>query len=139
MLGPGAWPESIELLRRAAPLVQERITVLSEARDMLAFLFVADDDLVVADDALPAPADGIPVLDGALAILPSVADWDAAVIEWALRAELIERQGLKPKTAFGPLRTAITGRRISPPLFESMELLGRESTLTRIAALRAVL
>ena len=52
-------------------------------------------------------------------------------------AALMERLGLKPRLAFAPLRAALTGRRISPPLFESIELLGRESTLARIAAARA--
>ena len=58
-------------------------------------------------------------------------------MEAALRAELIDAKGIKPRLAFGPLRTAISGKRISPPLFESMELLGRDSTLARIARLRA--
>jgi glutamyl-tRNA synthetase len=54
-----------------------------------------------------------------------------------VRAALIEGLGLKPKLAFGPVRVAATGRRISPPLFESLELLGRESSLARIEAARA--
>ncbi|MCY7412572.1 MAG: glutamate--tRNA ligase, partial [Salinibacterium sp.] len=68
-----------------------------------------------------------------------VEDWTTASIEAALREELIVRRELKPRVAFGPLRSAISGRRISPPLFESMELLGRESSIARIAALRAAL
>ena len=55
-----------------------------------------------------------------------------AEIEAALRAALVEGLGLKPKLAFGPVRVAVTGRRVSPPLFESMELLGRERTLGRL-------
>jgi len=62
-----------------------------------------------------------------------------AEIESALRAALVDGLGLKPRLAFTPLRVAVTGRRISPPLFESMELLGRASTVARIAALRAQL
>ena len=61
------------------------------------------------------------------------------VIEAALRTALVEDLGLKPRLAFGPVRAAVTGRRISPPLFESIELLGRESTLARIAAALAEL
>ena len=53
-------------------------------------------------------------------------------IEAALRAALIEGAGLNPRTAFGPLRTAVSGRRVSPPLFESMEILDKESTLARL-------
>jgi glutamyl-tRNA synthetase len=126
------------MLLAAAPLVQERMQLLGEARELLAFLFTPDDELEFAADARPG-AEGPAVLDAALAILPAVAPWNTAAIEAALRVELIETQGLKPRIAFGPLRSAISGRRISPPLFESMELLGRESTLARIARLRATL
>ena len=60
--------------------------------------------------------------------------FEAAGIEAALREALVEGLGLKPKHAFGPLRVAVTGRTISPPLFESMELLGRDVTLARLEA-----
>ena len=126
------------MLLAAAPLVQERMQLLSEAPDLLAFLFTTDDDLQFAADALPGD-EGAVVLEAAASVLPAVAPWNTESIEAALRAELIETRGLKPRTAFGPLRTAISGRRISPPLFESMELLGRESTLARIERLRAAL
>ena len=131
-------PEELALLRRAAPLVQERMTVLSEARDLLGFLFTPDDELVVAEDALPRPQDAeefARVLEAALVSLPGVEPWATAPIEAALRFALIDGLGLKPRTAFAPLRAAVTGRRISPPLFESMELLGRESTISRIRSL----
>jgi len=62
--------------------------------------------------------------------------WDAAAIEAALRQAIVDGLGLKPKLAFGPLRVAVTGRRVSPPLFESMEILGREESLARVRALR---
>lgn len=126
------------LLRRAAPLVQERMQLLGEAPGLLGFLFETDSELVFEADALPG-AEGVEVLDAALAVLPGIPDWSTAGIEEALRTELIDARGLKPRTAFGPLRTAVSGRRISPPLFESMELLGRESTLARITRLRAAL
>jgi len=127
-----------ELLLAAAPLVQERMQLLGEAPGLLAFLFTDDDALTFDADALPG-AEGVEVLDAALAVLPAVEDWNHAAIEEALRAELIDVKQLKPRLAFGPLRTAISGRRISPPLFESMQLLGKESSLTRIARLRAQL
>jgi len=126
------------LLLAAAPLVQERMQLLGEALGLLAFLFTADAELIVDADAMPG-SEGVEVLDAALAVLSGVEDWTTAAIEGALRAELLEARGLKPRIAFGPLRSAISGRRISPPLFESMELLGRESSLARIAALRAAL
>ncbi len=126
------------LLLAAAPLVQERMQLLGEAPGLLGFLFTPDAELTVDADALPG-AEGPEVLDAALSVLPGIPDWTFTAIEEALRAELIEARGLKPRTAFGPLRSAISGRRISPPLFESMELLGRDSSLARIAALRAAL
>ena len=125
------------LLLAAAPLVQERMQLLGEAPELLAFLFTVDAELQFDADALPG-AEGAEVLDAALAVLPGI-PWTHDAIEGALRAELIEARGMKPRNAFGPLRTAISGRRISPPLFESMELLGEGSTLARLAKLRATL
>jgi glutamyl-tRNA synthetase len=66
-------------------------------------------------------------------------DFATEPIETALRAAIVEGMGIKPKFAFTPLRVAVTGRRVSPPLFESMELLGRGSTLARLRALRSSL
>ena len=124
------------LLRAAAPLVQERMQLLGEAPGLLTFLFQSDDEVTFDADALPG-AEGAEVLDAALAVLPGIPNFTHEGIEQALRAELIEARGMKPRNAFGPLRTAISGRRISPPLFESMELLGRDSSIARIARLRA--
>jgi glutamyl-tRNA synthetase len=124
----------LAILHAAAPLVQERVNLLGEVHGMLAFLFARDEDIVVEDDALPK-ADGLTVLDAAMAALETLDWWNAAEIEAALRAALIDGQGLKPRTAFGPLRAAVSGRRVSPPLFESMEILGKHSTLVRIERL----
>ena len=122
------------------PLIQERITLLGEAVDMLGFLFVADDALVIADDARGALRDESPaVLDAAAAALSELTEFTTASTQEALQAALVDGLGLKPRFAFTPLRVALSGRRISPPLFESMEILGKESTLARIAALRATL
>jgi glutamyl-tRNA synthetase len=122
------------LLRRAAPLVQERMQLLGEAPGLLAFLFTPDDALEYEADALPG--DGGPsVLAASTRVLSGLDNWTPPVIEAALRGALVDELGLKPRLAFGPLRTAISGRRVSPPLFESMELLGKESTLARIARL----
>jgi glutamyl-tRNA synthetase len=130
--------ERRQLLREATPLVQERMQLLGEAPGLLTFLFTPDDELVVEADAMPGP-EGAEVLDAALRVLPGIPSFGRLAIEEALRAELIDSMGLKPRLAFGPLRSAISGRRISPPLFESMELLGKESTLKRIERLRAAL
>jgi glutamyl-tRNA synthetase len=122
------------LLGRAMPLVQERINKLTEAVDMLSFLFRDTVDVDEADRARLLDADGLDVVAAARAALEPLTEWTAAAIEEALRAALVEERGLKPRVAFGPVRVAVTGRRISPPLFESMELLGRDASLARLAA-----
>ncbi|MGB3909030.1 MAG: glutamate--tRNA ligase [Pseudolysinimonas sp.] len=125
------------ILREAAPLVQERMTVLSEGPGLLGFLFTADDALEFEADALPKDADQARrILEASVGVLGRLDDFATAAIEEALRTELIEGAGLKPRDAFGPLRTGISGRRISPPLFESMEILGKASTLARLERFR---
>ena len=66
-------------------------------------------------------------------------EFTTASLEESLRARIVDEMGVKPRLAFGPLRVAVTGRQVSPPLFESMEILGRDSSLTRLRALRASL
>jgi glutamyl-tRNA synthetase len=80
--------------------------------------------------------DQAPTVSAAFDALHGIEDWTAAGIEGALREALVDRLGLKPKNAFGPVRVAVTGRTVSPPLFESLELLGRDRTLARLAAAR---
>lgn len=133
-------PSERALLAAAAPLVQERVSLLGEVPGMVGFLFTADDELEIEADARASlDADAAAVLDAGVAALEPLADFTPAAIEEALRAALIDGLGLKPRTAFGALRVAVSGRRVSPPLFESMELLGRDSTLARLRALRASL
>ncbi|MGL4177662.1 MAG: glutamate--tRNA ligase [Dermatophilaceae bacterium] len=149
----GANPSLGELarLKQVAELIQSRIAHLTEATDLVAPFYVDDDAVEIADDARAQLRDDAPdTLDAALAALAAVDDersgvlgsettWTAVAIEAALRAALVDGLGLKPKLAFGPLRTAVSGRRVSPPLFESMEILGRDATLTRVRSLRATL
>ena len=128
----------LERVRAATPLVQTRMQLLSESAGMVGFLLVDDDALVVEEDAVAALKDDAPaVLDAATSALAGLEPWTTAGIEAALRTAVVDGLGLKPKLAFGPLRVAVTGRRVSPPLFESMEILGRAATLARIARLRA--
>jgi len=131
-------PDEAELLAAATPLVQERITTLREAVDLLAFLFTADERLEMEASTQLTP-EALPVLTAAATALSGLEEFDAATIEAALRSALIDDLGLKPKVAFTPIRAAVTGRRISPPLFESVELLGRKSALARIDAASAAL
>jgi glutamyl-tRNA synthetase len=133
-------PEQEVRLKKAAPLIQERIGLLGEARGMLAFLFTEDLDLTYDADALKAlPADAKQVLAASVTALEHVVEWNAEAIEAALRAALVDGLGLKPRVAFGPARTAISGRRVSPPLFESMEILGMTASLARLARLESEL
>ncbi|WP_241387062.1 glutamate--tRNA ligase [Rhodococcus sp. CH91] len=127
------------LFRTAADLVQTRIVVLSDAWDLLKFLFVdeADFRLDEASAAKNLKEDAAPVLDASLAALEGLEEWTTPAIEEALRVALIETLELKPRKAFAPVRVAVTGSHISPPLYESMELLGRERTLARLRAGRA--
>ncbi|WP_050054695.1 glutamate--tRNA ligase [Pseudarthrobacter siccitolerans] len=126
-----------QILTEAAPLIQERITLLGEAPEMLAFLFKADDAIDVAADALKGlPENLTEVLDAAIAALEPVEDWTPDNIQAALKQALVEDLGIKPRLAFGPVRTAVSGRRISPPLFESMVILGKESSLRRLKSFR---
>ena len=135
-------PEHRALLDAGAPLVQERMTLLGEAPGMLGFLFAADDAVAFEPEAVATLRDDAPAaLDAALAALEFVpADaFTAEPVQLALRAAIVEGLGIKPRFAFAPLRTAVSGRRVSPPLFESMEILGKDSSLARLRALRATL
>jgi glutamyl-tRNA synthetase len=123
------WPS--ERVARTAPLVQEKIAKLSEFPGFAGFFFT---------DVEPDAADldgGASMLAAADAALASLEPFDAAAIEAALR-ESADRLGLKPRQAFQPIRVAVTGSKISPGLFESIELLGRATTLSRLRAAAAV-
>jgi glutamyl-tRNA synthetase len=117
---------------RAARLVQTRIVVLNDAWGLLRFLddasYQLDPKAVAKELGPPAAA----VLNAATVALQGVADWCTPSIETALKSTLIDEMGLKPRHAFGPIRVAVTGSTVSPPLFESLELLGRERSLARL-------
>jgi len=128
---------SQEVLTAAAPLVQERMTLLGEAPGMLGFLFTPDEDLVLEEDATSKlREEAAEVLDRAIEVLSGLEDFSADSQQTALRAVLVEEMGIKPRHAFTPLRVGVTGRRVSPPLFESMEILGRSSSIARLRRLR---
>jgi len=134
----GAEPTEQEraLIAKAAPLVQERVQLLGDVPGLLGFLFT--DDVEYAEDALaslPANAGEVLVASvGALELIPE-SEFTAAAVQEALASALIEGLGLKPRVAYGPLRVAVSGRRVSPPLFESLELLGKAESVRRLGAL----
>ena len=118
----------------AARLVQTRIVVLGDAWGLLKFLDEGSFALDEKSAAKELKADAVQVLDAALAALEGVGQWTTAAIEEALKKALLEDLELKPRKAFGPIRVAATGASISPPLFESLELLGRDRSLARLRA-----
>jgi glutamyl-tRNA synthetase len=124
--------DEIAFVMKALPLIQERIVKLDEAPALLKFLFVKN--FAVDPEAAPKIADSAAkdILKRSLKDLESLDSWSHESIEAALRASLIEELGLKPRIAFTALRIATTGSTISPPLFESMELLGKQACLDRI-------
>jgi len=127
-------PEELALVKQALPIIQERIATLAEIPPMLKFLFVKE--FAVDADSLPkiSDAQSKEVLKVSYEKLQTLSDWTHESIEAVLRAALIDGMALKPRIAFGAVRIAVTGSHISPPLFESMQLLGREKSLARIKA-----
>ncbi|HVT21165.1 MAG TPA: glutamate--tRNA ligase [Mycobacteriales bacterium] len=122
------------IVTKATPLVQERVSTLLEAAGMVGFLL--DERFAVDPEAAAKQLghDARPTIEAAIAAITELSSFAAADVEAALRAALVEGLGLKPKHAFGPVRVAVTGATVSPPLFESIELLGRDRTLVRLEA-----
>jgi len=124
-------------VRAMVPLIQERLTTLADAPGLLAF-FWSEDLSPTVDDLLPKGLDAVGTRDllaAAESALAAVEPWDPEAIEAALRA-LAERQRVKPGVAFQPVRVAVTGGKVSPPLFETLAVLGRAKTLARLASAR---
>ncbi len=118
----------------AARLVQTRIVVLADAWDLLKFLNDAEFVLDEKAAAKELRADAADVLDAARSALDDVDEWNTASIEAALKGALLDSMELKPRKAFAPIRVAATGSTVSPPLFESLELLGRDRSMARLRA-----
>ncbi len=127
-----------ERVAQAAPLVQEKMRVLQQFERLAGFLFgppemdEASWERVRRDERAPAS------LAAARAALAEVAEWEAAALEAALHAAC-EREGVKPRVLFMPVRVALTGSTVSPGLYESLELVGRDESLRRIDAAAAAL
>jgi glutamyl-tRNA synthetase len=124
------------LLEAAMPLVAPRLRKLTEAPALLGFLFIDEADFSI-DEAARAKVlteDGLGVVKAAYDALAGVTDWTTPAIEAALTTRLVDELELKPRVAFGPVRVATSGAQVSPPLFESLELLGRDRSLGRLQA-----
>ncbi len=127
-------PNEIAVVKSALPIIQERIVKLAEIPAMLSFLFAKD--FKVSPEELNKISDEASqnILKVALSKVDSLTSWDHTSIEAVLRLALIDEMGLKPRVAFSALRIAVTGSHISPPLFESLQLLGKERSIERIKA-----
>jgi len=122
--------EERDRLVQVIPLIQERLDTLGAAPELIAFLFTTAAQIEIDPDLWTS--ESAQVLRMAGTILEKLPDWNADAIQGTLRESLVDGLSLKPKLAFGPVRTAICGRKISPPLFESMEILGKAESLLRI-------
>jgi glutamyl-tRNA synthetase len=129
VVGDPVHDSDAQLLELAMPLVAERMNKLTEAAPMLGFLFADEESFVRHEQVDDAGRDVVRAAHDALAGLEH---WSTADIETALRGALVDGLGLKPRLAFGPVRVAVSGRKVSPPLFESLELLGRDRSLARL-------
>ncbi|AFU04294.1 glutamate--tRNA ligase [Nocardia brasiliensis] len=123
-----------KLFAAAAELVQTRIVVLSDAWELLRFLLAPAEQFAIdpAAGTKNLGTEATPVLQAAITALEPLAEWTTPAIEAALKTALIDELGLKPRKAFAPVRVAVTGSHISPPLYESLELLGRDVSLERL-------
>ncbi|MFM1937170.1 MAG: hypothetical protein RLZZ320_28 [Actinomycetota bacterium] len=126
--------DEIAVVKSALPIIQERIARMNEVTAMLKFLFVEQLSFEPESEAKIKEEPSQHVVQKALEALRDLQNWNHSEIEAKLRAVLLDEMGLKPRLAFGPVRIAVTGSHISPPLFESMELLGKERSLARLQA-----
>lgn len=143
-LASGQWsqvpPNGRQIVRAATPLIAERLVTLADALPKIAFLFTRDEQLAINPEAVARlRPDADRLLAAARQALTGLEEWTAEGIQVALRGALVDGLGLKPKFAFAPVRVAVTGEQVSPPLFESMAILGRDASLARLARLQRVL
>ncbi|NNG34683.1 glutamate--tRNA ligase [Nakamurella aerolata] len=125
-----------ERLAALAPLIQTRMTKLTEATDYVRPFFSDAEQLPIADDAKAQLKDSAPqVLSAVTDALAALDEWTAENLEASIRQTVIEGLELKPKVGFTPIRVATSGQRISPPLFESLEILGKDESLRRLRRL----
>lgn len=129
-----------EILTAAAPLIQTRIQTLGEAGGMLGFLYQDTPEIVYEDKAVRKLKDNAPqVLEAGIRVVRDLEEFTTDHLQLALRGTIVDEMGIKPRLAFGPLRVAVSGRQVSPPLFESLEILGKEQTIERFERLHDLL
>ncbi|MFT4127689.1 MAG: glutamate--tRNA ligase [Gordonia sp. (in: high G+C Gram-positive bacteria)] len=142
LVGRGLLVEPVDdtRFRALADLVQTRIQVLGDAWGLIKFAYLDGAAFTIDEKSATKnlTADAVTVLDAAHTALDALEEWTTPALHAALNAALVDGLGLKPRKAFGPVRVAVTGSQVSPPLFESMEILGRPTTLDRLTAGRAI-
>ncbi len=123
-----------EMILKATPLVQERLEKLSQAQGMLSFLLIDEKDFKInhEDAESSLTHENMPVLEEAIKIIETIEEFKTEKLHDEFNKVIVQQMGLKPRVAFTAIRVAVTGRKVSPPLFESMELLGKEKVLSRI-------
>ena len=127
------------VLDESAEMVQTRVQMLGEVPGMMGFLFREGTDITLDEGSVKKLKDNAgDVLTTAIDVINGLGEdeFTTAVLEEKLRAAIVEGMEIKPRLAFGPLRVAVTGRQVSPPLFESMEIIGREASVARLVALK---
>jgi len=130
----------LEKLSQLAPVINERLVTLDDAVDFCAFIF--KEKIEINKESLSIPekskSEVYEIADDTFHLLESIAGWNVTSLEVPLK-EYMEKRDLSPKDFYGFLREAISGQRVTPPLFESMAVLGRDKTLERISAARSLL
>lgn len=129
-----------EIIEASAHMVQTRVQMLGEVPGMMGFLFVEGADVTLDETSVKKLKDNAgEVLDTAISVIDGLGEGEftTAILEEKLREAIVDGMGIKPRLAFGPLRVAVTGRQVSPPLFESMEIIGREASVARLRGLKS--
>ena len=129
-----------DVVRAATPIIKERLVTLDEALEKIRFLFITNEELTFDETAVSKLKENAgEVVESAISVLDTIDDWTTENIEAALREDLVGKLGIKPRFAFNPVRLGTSGQQVSPPLFESLDILGKDESLARLKKFAAFL
>lgn len=129
-----------DVVRAATPIIKERLVTLDEALEKIRFLFITNVELTFDETAVSKLKENAgEVVESAISVLDTIDDWTTENIEAALREDLVGKLGIKPRFAFNPVRLGTSGQQVSPPLFESLDILGKDESLARLKKFAAFL
>ncbi|WP_277033952.1 glutamate--tRNA ligase [Propionimicrobium lymphophilum] len=129
-----------DVVRAASPIIKERLVTLDEALEKIRFLFITNEELTFDETAVSKLKENAgEVVESAISVLDTIDDWTTENIEAALREDLVGKLGIKPRFAFNPVRLGTSGQQVSPPLFESLDILGKDESLARLKKFAAFL